>query len=582
MDGKFYTNERNQQILISLLKAHGIKKIVASPGTTNYTFVGSIQQDSWFEIYSSVDERSAAYIACGLSAESGEPVVLTCTGATASRNYMSGLTEAFYRKLPIVAITANQGTNLVGHLIAQNIDRSVIPNDIAKLSVNIPFCKDKDDEWNCEILINKALLELNHNGRGPVHINIATQYSRDFSVQKLPTVRFINRVKIGDCQPPMPVGRIAIFIGAHRTFSIDDESCIDDFCSSNNAVVICDHTSGYYGKYRVSYSLIGSQKQYDSDIKNIDLLIHFGEVSGDYDHGINAKNVWRVNEDGEIRDSFRRLTCVFEMSERQFLKLYTKEFMKDDSFLHKCKDEYRTCYDKIPKLPFSNVWIAKQMSSIVPENSVLHLGILNTLRSWNFFEINSNVKTYSNVGGFGIDGVISTLLGSSLASPKKIHFCITGDLAFFYDMNSLGNRHVNNNLRILLINNGRGTEFRNYNHPCSQFGEIADQFMAAAGHYGNKSKFLVRNYAENLGFEYFCASNKDEFLRYCKNFLSPELAEKPKIFEVFTDSSEESKALHLIHNCIINKKQVKYNKIKNVIKSISGENTINLIKKIIK
>lgn len=47
-------------------------------------------QDSWFEMYSSVDERSAAYMACGMAAESGEVVVLSCTGATASRNYVSG------------------------------------------------------------------------------------------------------------------------------------------------------------------------------------------------------------------------------------------------------------------------------------------------------------------------------------------------------------------------------------------------------------------------------------------------------------------------------------------------------------
>lgn len=59
-------------------------------------------------MYSSVDERSAAYIACGMAAELGEPVVLTCTGATASRNYISGLTEAYYRKLPVLAVTSSQ------------------------------------------------------------------------------------------------------------------------------------------------------------------------------------------------------------------------------------------------------------------------------------------------------------------------------------------------------------------------------------------------------------------------------------------------------------------------------------------
>ena len=104
----YYTDEVNVQTLIALMKHHGVRRVVASPGTTNITFVASIQQDPFFKVYSSVDERSAAYIACGMAAETGESVALSCTGATASRNYLSGLTEAYYRKLPVLAVTATQ------------------------------------------------------------------------------------------------------------------------------------------------------------------------------------------------------------------------------------------------------------------------------------------------------------------------------------------------------------------------------------------------------------------------------------------------------------------------------------------
>lgn len=47
---KFYTSERNVQIVLSLLKANGIRKIIASPGATNFTFVGSVQNDPFFEV----------------------------------------------------------------------------------------------------------------------------------------------------------------------------------------------------------------------------------------------------------------------------------------------------------------------------------------------------------------------------------------------------------------------------------------------------------------------------------------------------------------------------------------------------
>ena len=111
----YYSNDKTTQIVLSILKANGIRKVIVSPGTTNIALVGSMQYDSFFELYSAVDERSAAYMACGLAYESGEPVVLSCTEATASRNYYPGLTEAFYRKLPVLAITGNHGIHEIGH-----------------------------------------------------------------------------------------------------------------------------------------------------------------------------------------------------------------------------------------------------------------------------------------------------------------------------------------------------------------------------------------------------------------------------------------------------------------------------------
>lgn len=43
--GIAYTTEKNTQILIALMKKHGVKKIVVSPGATNICFVASVQHD---------------------------------------------------------------------------------------------------------------------------------------------------------------------------------------------------------------------------------------------------------------------------------------------------------------------------------------------------------------------------------------------------------------------------------------------------------------------------------------------------------------------------------------------------------
>ena len=179
---KFYSAERNLQILVALLNSHGIRYVIASPGTTNINFVASVQCDPFFKVFSSVDERSAAYLACGIASESGEPVVLSCTGATASRNYISGLTEAYYRKLPVLAVTSTQNPIRVGHLMPHVVDRSRQQADTVVESILLPMARNKDQEWDCEIKVNNALLALRRHGGGPVHINLETAYNQDFSL----------------------------------------------------------------------------------------------------------------------------------------------------------------------------------------------------------------------------------------------------------------------------------------------------------------------------------------------------------------------------------------------------------------
>ncbi|WP_420745566.1 thiamine pyrophosphate-binding protein [Photobacterium damselae] len=541
------TKEINAQIVISLLKSHGITKVVASPGTTNVAFIASIQNDPYFSVYSSVDERSAAYIACGLAEESGEPVVISCTGATASRNYAPGLTEAYYRKLPVLAITSMQDNSKVGHLVAQVIDRSSLQNDIVKLSVQLPIVKDRDDIWSCEIKVNQAILELKRNGGGPVHINLPTTYTLPFENKPLPTYKAIDRIGLNDVLPDLK-GKVAILVGSHSKWTDKETRAIDRFCASRDAVVFCDHSSSYKGKYRVQFSLVAAQELMDHSPYIPDVLIHIGEVTGDYASlKLAGKQVWRVNCDGEIRDTFRKLRYVFEMEEEEFFDAYTIDVKGKNMYFDECNSILERVRNKIPELPFSNLWVASQLASKIPNKSMLHLGILNSLRSWNYFDVDKSIDTVSNVGGFGIDGALSSLIGASLFNSDRIYFAVLGDLAFFYDMNSLGNRHVGNNIRILLINNGKGTEFRQYNHHAAYFLEQADDFIAAAEHYGNKSPTLVKNYVQSLGFEYFSAKNKKEFGELSERFLNTEEKGRSMVFEIFTNSDEESEALRKIN-----------------------------------
>lgn len=576
-----YSSERNVQIVLALLKQSGIKRVIASPGATNITIVASMQQDPWFKMYSCVDERSAAYMACGMAAESNEPVVLSCTGATSSREYMPGLTEAYYRKLPILAITSSQYSSRIGHMVPQVTDRTSPPADTVVASFCLQNIKDKDDEWDVTIKANKALLSLKRNGGGPVHINLITSYSPDFSVLSLPEVKLIRKVAIGDEFPKIISGKIAIFCGSHLVWSKALTDIVDAFCESNNAIVICDHSSNYKGKFRVLSSLIGRQERKYTELYP-DLCIHIGEISGAYDnYCFSGKEVWRVSEDGEVRDLFKKITYVFEMPEIEFFKKYISTGI-ENTYMKEMKLVYDNLINNIPdSIPFSNLWIAKQTAPRLPKNSVLHLGILNSLRVWNLFEIPSSVGEFSNVGGFGIDGTVSSLIGASLIDKNKLFFGVFGDLSVFYDLNVLGNRHVGNNVRILLINNGKGAEFRIYNHPGAHFGDDTNKFIAAAGHNGNKSINLIKHLAEDLGYVYLSATSKEDYLKNLSLFVEPTISHSV-IFEVFIEDVDESSALKTISFLAEMTTEEKAKRAaKKVVSSVLGDSGISKVKKLL-
>jgi 2-succinyl-5-enolpyruvyl-6-hydroxy-3-cyclohexene-1-carboxylate synthase len=575
----YYSSEKNVQILITLLKAHKIRKVVTSPGGTVMMLNASLHYDGSFEMYSSVDERSAAYMACGMAAESGEPVMLTCTGATAARNYMPALTEAFYRKLPILVLTGTQDLRRLGNLYDQVTDRTVQPKDIVTFSTYIPSIRDEKDADSAALKINQAISALTLNGGGPSHINLETIYSQDLSVKKLPDAKVIRRIDYKDEFPALPGGKIAIFLGAHKKFNDKETTIIDKFCENHNAVVFCDHTSGYKGEFRQLDALLHIQNA--PCLQDIRLLIHLGEISGDhFNMGPRAQEVWRVNEDGQLRDRYNKLTYLFNVSENYFFEKYLdNKLQPSTSFLQACRNDYEHYYTNIPDLPLSNIWMAKQLAPRLPNNSIIHFGILTSLRSWNFFEISKTINSASNVGGFGTDGMMSSLLGASLVNPQKLYFGVVGDLAFFYDMNSLGNRHLGKNMRILLVNNGKGCEFTHHLNPGHIFKDDVDHFIAAAGHFGNMSRTLVRDYVHNLGMEYLSAETKDEFYQKMDIFVDLEIS-KSLVFEVFTTDIDENEALKLITST--GKMEGIKKDIKSGIMDVVGEKGVNIIKKLIR
>jgi 2-succinyl-5-enolpyruvyl-6-hydroxy-3-cyclohexene-1-carboxylate synthase len=319
-----YTDDKNAQIVLALLKEYNIKKIVVSPGVTNVPIAGSVQCDPFFEVYSVVDERSAAYFATGLAFESSEPVVISCTGATSSRNYLPALTEAYYRNLPVIALTSQSHGGDYEDFRPQQTNRTISQSDVKRLSVNLPVIKDDEDKKNCILSVNKALTFAVKNGGGPVHINLMFG-SVNFNTVSLPNVLKTDYYQATDLFDNECISqlkgclfskKIGLLIGSHRKSSENEIEAIERFIKTYDAVVFYDHTSNYHGKNKVLISVAFDLKQIT--IKP-DIVIDIGGIAGDYSATkISGPEFWRISEDGVFHQRYGNLHKQFDCPEYVF------------------------------------------------------------------------------------------------------------------------------------------------------------------------------------------------------------------------------------------------------------------------
>ena len=130
----------------------------------------------------------------------------------------------------------------------------------------------------------------------------------------------------------------------------------------------------------------------------------------------------------------------------------------------------------------------------------------------------------------------------------------------------IGNRHIGNNVRILLLNDGKGAEFTHYR--AAKFEGPVDDYIAGGGHFGNQSHELVKNFAVNLGFDYIQATDRESFLSQYKTFINPEISEKPILFEVITTTQGQSDSWKLLSELSEGKKEKvnTFDKIKKIFR----------------
>lgn len=526
------------KMLVTLIKQYHIKHIVLSSGSRNLNLVRLFEADPYFKTYSVIDERSAGFFAMGLALKLNQTVAMCCTSGTAASNYLTSVTEAYYQNVPLVVITADRYPCVLGQNEDQTIPQTDIYAGVVKKSVSLPVTAGHIGDWESRRKICEALLEVNHHGKGPVHINVPIasieRYKPDPRVLKLDKrFRTIERITTADDDSVWQarvdrlkaMRRVLIVYSQNHPLSEEEKRSVEAFAEKFNCVIITDAISNYHGKHTILSTPI--LRHYDNAKFNdelwADIVITVGGRRSLNDPILprlraqrRALGHWRVAEDGLVADTYRRLTRIFECSQKYFFDKFV-ELAGDSHNNGEYEEAWRNAQKALPSEhteKYSQLYAVDKLISKIPDNSVLHLAIGCTIMFANRFEINPTVNVFCNMGTNGIDGSASTFMGHAEVS-KELCFLIISDLSFFYDMNAIWDKNLRGNIRIMLCNNF-GTNLLKHH----QSNAITHAHETSA-----------KGWVNSVGFNYISARNKEEFEEGLSIFTSD--VNQPIFFEVF-------------------------------------------------
>ena len=480
-----FVNSENVNILTSLLLQHGVREAVVCPGSRNAPIVHNLNACGEIRCWPVTDERSAGFFALGMAQATRQPVVVCVTSGTAVLNLAPAVAEAFYQHVPLVVVSADRPEPWIGQLDGQTLPQQHVFGPLVRKAVALPVAVDNDtDRWHCNRLVNEAMLATSFPVAGPVHINvpIAEPLFR-FDVDRLPDERVIRRMASGALETGrmvvrriMEAERPMVVVGQHYC----DYSRIDKAACQKGVTFL--RQQGVWLSERLtdlsdhSWHVDEAMAVVGEDASFLpDLVVYMGETVvskrlRQFLRRAEHAEVMMVTADGEVSDVTMHATQVVVASPEDVLLAAAEASDSLESSVTGNGMAYREQWDSVLRNvaqhaddympPFSQMaavrYLEEQLEDLELDYDV-HYANSMAVRLANIY---AGHPVWCNRGVNGIDGSVSTAVGfAAVKSDDHMVVCVTGDLSFFYDQNALWNQNLKGNLRVVLLNNGRGGIF---------------------------------------------------------------------------------------------------------------------------
>jgi 2-succinyl-5-enolpyruvyl-6-hydroxy-3-cyclohexene-1-carboxylate synthase len=472
----------------------GITEVVISPGSRSTPMALLMADHPNIHVHMIIDERSAGFFALGMAKAKRRPVALLCTSGTAAANYLPAIVEAYYSRVPLIILTADRPHELRDVGAPQAIDQIHIYGKYAKWFVDVALPEESEDmKRYVRTIAERASAIALSPPVGPVHLNFPFRE---------PLVPDLSDKTVWNKGEKIKRRFVSVTAGKPSLTEEDFQLLSQTLKQYKNGLIICGSLDlpGFpeavtklaeklqfpiladplsqlrAGNHDKRYIIDG----YDTFLRNAEaqqqlmpeVVIRFGAMPVSkvlFTYLKNHPQIYQIVVDGEggWRDPTLLADEMIYCHEVEFcqgLLQAIDEIPENAEWIQKwC---HLNQYTKKHLEKFSeeeNLFEGKvftELLNIMPDKCLLFVGNSMPIRDLDtFFTVNEkNIRILANRGANGIDGVVSTALGASVADTPLI--LVIGDLSFYHDLNGLLAAKLHGlKATIIVINNDGGGIF---------------------------------------------------------------------------------------------------------------------------
>ena len=456
------------EIVIECLKEQGVDTVFGYPGGTILNIYDALYKhsDEIHHILTS-HEQGAAHAADGYARATGKVGVCLATSGPGATNLVTGIATAYMDSIPVVAITANVGTNLLGKDSFQEIDIAGVVMPITKHSMIVKDITKLADTIRRAFVIAKS-------GRpGPVLVDITkdvtaltTEYTYKEAELVAPStaditeedmeqaVELINASK----RPFIFVGGGAVISGAQKELA--------EFVHTLHAPVT-DSLMGkgaFDGTDELYTGMLGMHgtKTANLGVTKCDLLIAIGarfsdRVIGNASKFAKKAKIIQIDVDAAEINKNITVDCsiigdVTEVLKRLNQKIQPKNHREWLEEIEALKEKYPLKYNQEG---LTGPWVIEELYRVTKGDAIVVTDVgQHQMWAAQYYRF-KNPRTLLTSGGLGTMGYgLGAAIGAKFGCPDKVVVNVAGDGCFRMNMNEVATAARNNMPLIeIVINN---------------------------------------------------------------------------------------------------------------------------------